>query len=380
MDRCPGRVGQPWRPKWREWERTGYRGVERALNSLARSWAAWHPSAISGAGPGPAEVATPADVLACYRLLLGRRPDTGGLDHYRRRVAEGLTVGDLVEEFLGSVEFCRAHPGGHKAGPPPSEVVTTGEGFRMHVDPTDFAVGHTIARTGIYEPDVSATVRQVLRTGQCFVDIGANIGWFSLLGASLVGPTGLVVAIEPNPRNVALLEHSAKENGFHNIEVVAVAVAETAGTVALETDGSNGRIIAIQGPPAQPVEASYVVAAYPLDTVLAGAGVGRVDAIKMDVEGAEPLVLRGAAATIARDRPVLSTEFYPQALESSVSAPEAYLAELRRLGYRLSVIGEDGDHDDDAIMSRASGMGQDQVNLLAVPIFQSQPDLKASPF
>ena len=109
------------------------------------------------------------------------------------------------------------------------------------MDPADYAVGHTVARTGSYEPEVSATLREVLPPGATFVDIGANIGWFSLLAASLVGPTGRVIAIEPNPRNVALLRQSAKDNGFDNIDVVTVALGERRGAAALETDGSNGR-------------------------------------------------------------------------------------------------------------------------------------------
>ena len=237
-------------------------------------------------------------------------------------------------------------------------MVEACEGFRIHVDPTDYAVGHTLARTGSYEPEVSATLRTVLGEGATFVDIGANIGWFSLLGASLVGPGGRVIAIEPNPRNVALLRQSAKDNGYDNIEVLAVALSERPGAVALETDGSNGRIIPVDGPPAAPVEAEYVVASYPLDEVLASAGVGHVDVIKVDVEGAEPLVLRGGAATFSAGRPILITEFFPLALDSSPwGTAQGYLASLRHLGYRLSVIGGDGDCDDGEILAQAGAPG-----------------------
>lgn len=321
---------------------------------------------MAGSGPVGASM---ADVAACYRLLLQRPPDAGGLEHYRGRVDEGIGVPELVDEFLGSVEFARAHGRHGKPQQAPSELVVTREGFRIHVDPSDFAVGHTIARTAGYEEDVSAEVRRLLGRGQTFVDVGANIGWFSLLAAALVGPEGRVVAVEPNPANVTLLRQSAKENGFDNIDVIGVALAEKAGAVALETDGSNGRIIPIDGPPAQPVEASFVVASYPLDTILAQAGVGRVDLMKIDVEGAEPLVLRGGAATLARDRPVLITEFYPLALECSPwGSPEGYLASLRQLGYELSVIGTDGPGDDASIMALAGSGGNDHVDLLARPL------------
>ena len=147
---------------------------------------------------------------------------------------------ELVEEFLGSVEFARAHALGRPGDRKAHEVVDTCEGFRIHVDPTDYAVGHTLARTGSYEPDVSATLRSVLGQGATFVDIGANIGWFSLLGASLVGAAGRVVAIEPNPRNVALLRQSAKDNGFDNIEVIAVALSERPAPWPWRQTGATG--------------------------------------------------------------------------------------------------------------------------------------------
>jgi FkbM family methyltransferase len=348
-----------------------YLAVEQALHSAASSWSTWSPfGELQAVGEAPIaesdRLATVSDVIACYRLLLGRRPDADGLAHYRKRVSAGtLRVRDLVAEFLGSVEFVHAHPDGHDQ--PQTEVVVTCEGFRMHVDPSDYAVGHTIARTGSYEPEVSTVLREILRPGGTFVDVGANLGWFSLLGASLVGPSGRVIAIEPNPLNVALLQDSAKDNGFRNIEAATVAVAAQPGAVALDTDGSNGRMILVDGPPVQPIEASFVVAARPLDDVLAGSGVTRVDAMKIDVEGAEPLVLRGAGKTITEHRPVLISEFYPLALDSSPwGNANGYLAMLRAFGYRLSVIGSEGDPDDETICAMAQGT--EHVDLLARPM------------
>jgi FkbM family methyltransferase len=344
-----------------------YLAVERGLNAAASVWATWGPFDDLRANIAEGDrAATIGDVVNCYRLLLGRQPDPGGLANYRQRLSAGtISVRDLVGEFIGSVEFVHAHPQNREQ--PSTEVVTTCEGFRMHVDPSDYAVGHTIARTLSYEPEVSAALRDVLGTGGTFVDVGANLGWFSLLGASLVGPSGRVIAIEPNPLNVALLRDSATDNGFDNIDALVLALAAQPGAIALETDGSNGRITPIDGPPAEPIEASYVVAARPLDDVLSEAGVTRVDAIKIDVEGAEPLVLKGAGDTITRYRPVLISEFYPLALDSSPwGNAHGYLAMLRAFGYSLSVIGSNGDHDDETILSMAGGT--EHVDLLARPI------------
>ena len=348
-----------------------YLAIERALDAAAVGMAARRPRArwpakaarTTGEGDGNA---TLSDVIACYRLLLGRQPDADGLAHYRHRLGVGkITLGELVSEFLGSVEFARRQlerPAGESFT---GETVNTCEGFLIRVDPADYAVGHTVARTGSYEPEVSATLRQLIAPGATFVDIGANIGWFSLLAAALVGPTGRVIAIEPNPRNVALLRESAKDNGFDNIDVVAVALGERPGAAALETDGSNGRLIPVDGPPAQAVEASFVVATYPLDTVLNEVGASRVDAIKIDVEGAEPLVLRGATRTISESRPLLVSEFYPLALDTSPwGNAKRYLAMLRALGYQLSVIGHEGALDDEEILSLTAMPGKGHVDLL----------------
>ncbi len=358
----------------------GYRAAAdgAAADGAAADGAAADGAAADGAPLGdrqglwddPADL---EDVVACYRLLLGREADTEGLAHYRERLAEGgASVGDLVKEFIGSVEFVRAHRLGRPGAAPASEAVRTVEGFLLHVDPTDYAVGHTISLTGVYEPDVTATVRSLLREGATFVDAGANMGWFSMLAAGLVGPTGRVVAVEPNPTNCALARRSAEDNGFSNVQVFTAALADRAGAVALETDGSNGRVVPVDGPPPEPVPASFVVAACTLDSLLEGAGVAHVDAVKVDVEGAEPLVLLGAAGMLARDRPALVSEFYPLALDSSPwGSAQGYLDHLRRLGYRLCVIGPgmDPSHDeDDATLLSLAKEGKGQLDLLALPL------------
>ena len=112
-----------------------------------------------------------------------------------------------------------------------------------------------------------------------------------------------------------------------------------------------------------------MVATYPLDTLLNEAGAGRVDAMKIDVEGAEPLVMRGATRTITEHRPVLVSEFYPLALDSSPwGNARHYLAMLRALGYALSVIGAEEAQDDETILFMASQPATGHVDLLGRPV------------
>jgi FkbM family methyltransferase len=341
------------------------RAVDRGLAALLEARAArQRPAARVGAEP-----ATLADVVAGYRLILGRLPDPTGLNAYRHRIAAGaVTVEGLAQELLGSGEFARAHRGRIGGGAPASELVETSEGFRLYVDATDYVVGSTISLARSYEPEVSNTLRAVLGPGETFVDVGANVGWFTMLAAGLVGPEGRVVAVEPNPRNVALARMSAKDNGFDNVEVYPVALSERPGAVALDTDGSNGRIVPVDGPPSEPFEANFVVAARPLDEILEAAGVDKVHVLKVDVEGAEPLVLAGAQRCLSRDRPVLISEFSPLALDAAPwGGAQRYLDTLRGHGYRLRMIGADGDHTDAEILAAVSPE-VDHVDLLAEPL------------
>ena len=180
------------------------------------------------------------------------------------------------------------------------------------------------------------------------------------------------MAVEPNPINCALARRSSEDNGFQNVQVFTAALADRAGAVALETDGSNGRVVPVDGPPPEPIRASFVVATCTLDSLLEGAGIAHVDAMKLDVEGAEPLVLLGAASMLARDRPALVSEFYPLALDSSPwGSAQQYLDHLRQLGYRLSVIGpgmDPGHDEDDATLFSLANEGKGQLDLLALPL------------
>ena len=83
------------------------------------------------------------------------------------------------------------------------------------------------------EPSVQRTLRAIIRPGDVFLDIGANVGFFTILGARLVGDSGSVVAFEPEPRNVAALRDNVALNDFANVTVVAAAVSSSTGTAPL---------------------------------------------------------------------------------------------------------------------------------------------------
>jgi FkbM family methyltransferase len=328
-----------------------------------------------GLEPGPKGRATEADIVAAYRLLLGREPDAGGWASYRRQVLDGTLRRDqLAAELLGSPEFARGHSALVAPGALTEEVQV--DGFSITIDPADWAVGATIAAVRSYEPEVTAVVRSLIGPGAGFVDVGANIGWFSLLAGSIVGPSGTVIAVEPNLRNCDLLRTSRAINRFDRIDVVAGAASDAGGWLALETDASNGRVIPL-GPVTGRTEAvpcSYAVPAFTLDQLLADRNVERVDAMKVDVEGVEARVFAGAEQLLANQHPPVVFEWFPVALRSTGDVdPTVPLAMLRAHGYAIAVVG----HPSADALPADHGLSNDEIERIRLASGRENLDLLA---
>ncbi len=279
---------------------------------------------------------TEEDVRACFRLLLGRAPNPSEWQGHTLRVGEPLPA--VVASYLQSLEFSRRgllRPDTVSGAP----QVTQLPDFRVYSLAGDAAVGQSVQENG-YEPHVSAVFRRLLREGMGVLDIGANIGYFALLSAAIVGPSGHVLAIEPNPGNARLLEISRRANGFENIVIAQVAAGRETGLLVLHSSFSNGTT----SPPPEDeaaLLASITVPCIRPDDLLSGAH--RIDVIKADVEGAEYNALLGCQAVIARDRPTIISEFSPEMMPgiSGIDGP-GFLRWLAGLGYRLAVIEPDG--------------------------------------
>jgi len=158
---------------------------------------------------------------------------------------------------------------------------------------------------GTHEPHVQDLLAEIVRPGMTVYDIGAHAGFFSLLCARLAGPGGAVHAFEPRAENADRLRQNAAANGAEQIAVHSVALSDSAGEAAFVTHGST-----LEGYLAAGGEAAD--GAVQTDTVdrLVDAGLPAPELLKLDVEGAEALVIRGAARTIAVHRPLLLIEVH----------------------------------------------------------------------
>ena len=212
----------------------------------------------------------------------------------------------------------------------------TTQGFVIAVDLADFAVGNSVAANNIYDAPLTDLFRRHVKPGMHVVDIGANIGYFTLLAASLVGPTGKVTAFEPNSENCRLMLMSIEHNNFQNVKLIPVALGREAGNALFATDlGSNGAF-------ADPSSHRYydIVPVMAIDDILKEP----VDLIKIDVEGAEEFVFSGGMQMLKTSKPIIFSEFSPIMIpiSSKIADAMAYLERLCSLGYKVFDIRQKG--------------------------------------
>lgn len=151
---------------------------------------------------------------------------------------------------------------------------------------------------GTWEPDLTAFMRRRLRPGATFIDVGANVGFFSALASKLVGPHGAVVAIEPAPETIAALQETVAANGLANIRLVPAAVSDHDGELPLFVGPSTASGLATTAAPRFGHREQGRVRAAPLGSLVTREELANARLIKIDVEGAEDRVLAGMAASI----------------------------------------------------------------------------------
>lgn len=303
---------------------------------------AWFGRSPKAEPAGDPSRATESDVRHAYRLLLKRDPDPAGLAHYRQRVEEGISLDELIAEFVRSDEY---HARMERERIEDERAVDLG-GYQLLVPTRDPDFGSNIFHFKQYEEPVRQVVRDHLREGHVCIDVGANIGVMTMLAASLVGPSGRVIAVEPNPGNVQLLYRSLLLNGFTNVEVLPLAASNVQNVFSL-TGRSNTHLIGARGA----TGGGHMVQSVRLDDMYGQ--LPRLDFVKLDIEGHEPPALDGMWGLITRHRPVVLTEFNPRCLGIQQQDGEAYLQRLLSVYPRVRVISHFGD---DHVLDSASAV------------------------
>jgi FkbM family methyltransferase len=208
------------------------------------------------------------------------------------------------------------------------------DGIRVALDRADASVSIQ-AMQGEYEPHVMSTLDRLLGVGDVFVDVGANVGFHTFRASARVGDGGRVVAVEANPENARLIAHTIESNSITNVELVPLALAGGRGHVSFGTHvGSNGGFLP-DGASTTGSGRGTLVATMALDEL----DLDRVSVVKIDVEGAEGIVIDGATRTIEQQRPTFVMEF-SQEMTTRVSArsPLEHLGRFVEWGYSIAII------------------------------------------
>ena len=202
----------------------------------------------------------------------------------------------------------------------------------------DRFVSRRLREEGIWEPYESALVLQMLEPGQVFVDVGANIGYFSLLAAHRVGATGAVMAFEPDPGNHALLVRSATANGFSQVihaELAGLAECDGEATLYLSEDNLGDHQIFATGQQRDTLPIRLLQGG-----AFLGSRVSRLDLVKIDTQGSEYGVVKGIMpllGTLAQ-LPRMIIELTPLSLRQCGSSGRALIELLAELGQDMWII------------------------------------------
>jgi FkbM family methyltransferase len=209
---------------------------------------------------------------------------------------------------------------------------------RMKIDLRDNIISRYLFVEGSWEPYESQLIKRLLLPGMTVIDIGAHVGYHSLLAAQAVGTEGQVISFEPSPDNFALLTENIALNGFSElIHAENAALADHCGELELFLSSYNTgdhRVYPTLSDDDEIFNAgaqrqSVKVPALKLDDYLSQHDISRVDMIKMDVQGAEMGVLSGMKQTLLRNpRLLLFTEFWPHGLRRFGTEPQDVLSFL----------------------------------------------------
>jgi FkbM family methyltransferase len=230
-------------------------------------------------------------------------------------------------------------------------------GRRIVIHPKE-QMSKAVFVSGLYEPATLIALRQFAVEGAVMIDAGANAGWITLACSAWVGAAGRVMAFEPSRREYERLAEHVRLNGLTNVETYPAALGASPGVGELRVadgqySGLNtlGDRLAYDGVAVariEPVEVDTI------DAFAARRGLTRLDVMKLDVEGAELDVLRGAAETIRRFRPAIVFEAFAPALAAHGHTTGELGDFIASLGYDLFRIGDDGTLEAASVTDAAS--------------------------
>lgn len=194
-----------------------------------------------------------------------------------------------------------------------------GGNLLLHYQSKDTVIGGQIAQSGIYEPYEEALLLDLLKTGDSAVDVGANIGVYTLQMAKKVGDRGMIYAFEPEPDNFSILQTNIIDNKFNNVEIFPFALSNMEGGAKLYLSWDNMGDHRIYDGKYVRARNTIDIAVTTLDIALLHRNTdrGKISVIKIDTQGYEPFVIEGAKELIQKDHPAIFLEYWPIAYKKA---------------------------------------------------------------
>lgn len=239
------------------------------------------------------------------------------------------------------------------------------ESISLSIQPGE-EVSECVYTQGFYEPNQFSAMKQILKKGNTFIDIGAHIGLYSIYASKCIGPSGSVYSFEPSPRERARLENHIQLNHLRNITVYPVAVYDRSSQTEMkvaEYPHSGHNTLGHFAYATTQEESRPVVETQTLDEWAKLNRIQSIDLIKIDAEGSEEKILRGAIQVLSQTRPVLMIEITSLSLNHQNSSVESIWKFITDLSYILMAY----DSASGLPYPVSSHPGIDHTDFIAVP-------------
>jgi len=232
----------------------------------------------------------------------------------------------------------------NKSIKPKGLVLLNIQGNKMYVDGAGEGIDAVLLTGGVYERYETELFKKMVQDGMVVVDIGANIGYYTLIAAKSVGNKGIVYAFEPEPSHYKLLCDNIAVNGYTNVVPIEKAVSKTTGKTRLYVNAALVDISSLSKdnvlPYSKNLDCLEVETITMDDFFERTVGDDRIDLMKIDVEGAEELVVDGAERVLRNNSLKIFMEFVPRQLRNVGTDPPELLYKLRNYGFNMKLLNE----------------------------------------
>ncbi|MHC4395648.1 MAG: FkbM family methyltransferase [Planctomycetota bacterium] len=288
-------------------------------------------------------ILTQDDVKWAYRILLDRECESEEM--VEEKIGRLPNRKRLREDLLQSAEYCDGEKDFRKfIRADECLVIKKSNGFRIHLDLSDY-ISMEIANDN-YDLPETQFVKRAVKAGDTVVDLGAHVGYYTFLFASLVGKKGQVFSFEPQERFFALIQQSIEENGYKGriiAENCCVGSVSGKGKIAQhDGPGDYGCTHLLNASSSVPMYSDMTIESVNVINLADYKFQSPIDFIKIDIEGNEYLALSVFTDRLKKDKPIIMSEVNnPLLIHVSERSSMEYIKLLRDCGYECYILGEE---------------------------------------